>query len=269
MHSLAKRDRTCTYILAKRVLTGSLLTVLGIVFGASYGSTLAHANEAFHYPELEVAPLASERLQWEAQFNPGFSTYLPYWISGVTHLAGALTYTSRDSITLKDDGSEQKTPVGSALVPYATAATVLGLGVYFQVVWKPYADASARIQSLPAKTDREKIIRERLAEEALNAAANLESVMAWVATATSVGSGLYLALTGTPTAVNRTTAALMIVTAPLPLIFPSRRIRASTQQSEYKRKIYGPLSQLQLAPLITPQSPSTSASLGIQLSGSF
>jgi len=192
------------------------------------------------YPELQVVPRASERLRLEAKAERGswFYMHWPVQLSGLATLYVGMTAKSQR----KDDlsASEKDDAQTVAMVTQAVGASWLigGLVLGFQ---HPYSSGMRYITSKkpPGKDDRSMLLRERLAEEALERPARVMRVLEYVSvitnfTATTL-NGLYAKEEGW------ITVGVGAVLAFLPLMFTDHSIQVYDKHIEYKKKIYAPL----------------------------
>jgi hypothetical protein len=221
-----------------QVLKNILLTAMGsvLVLSAAKPALAAQGNE-FDYPELMVTPRASERLETEAANESGrrWTSMLPIQISGLTTLvAGAAQLASPDPS--KD--ASGVTGLAGLAVGGGWLVTSLALEAWYQ----PYTSASKDISALPRKTQREQLVRERYAEEAINAQARLACRLKWISVATNLGANIYMATQAKPSSFSQVADGVAAAVALTPLIFRSHAQDVADEQSEYKKRIYAPLA---------------------------
>ena len=202
-------------------------------------------NPKLSYPELEVTPRASSRLdiEYKNEKRRAWQTHLPIQFSALTTLyAGTSSdYEEGLTATAQDDyETAQNMAVGVG------AGWLLLTGV-LAATYRPYRSGLAEIAKMPKGTEREQLTRERLAEEALYAPAALATKLKWF----SVASNLYVssALVKNSHIDSRMTIGVAIVSAFAPLIFDSRWSQVASTHREYKKKIYGPLAMSTLLPV--------------------
>ena len=104
---------------------------------------------------------------------------------------------------------------------------------------KPYKSAQSTIQKYPGKDERSSLMRERMAEEALERPAKIIRVLQYFAVATNVavdGLSIIYANNG-----GRIDAGVGVTLAFLPILFQDHSIDIYEKQIEYKKKIYSPI----------------------------
>jgi hypothetical protein len=211
------------------------------------------ARTALDYPELQVVPLSSERLlkevthekdsQW-TRLAPMQIASLGTFISGV----GTLASSSRDLDSLTKITGFSAVGIGGA-----------GLLLTSLVSWKyqPMASGAAEIQGLSGQTPRDRLARERMAEENLRQAARIGRIMRWSIGATTVlasAGTTYLGVRKMDTA-NITLGVVSTVASFLPFLFPTRWEQVASEQESYKKKIYGPIgANWQINPVVLTQT---------------
>lgn len=191
------------------------------------------------YPELQVVPRASDRLAMETQNERqyGWLAFWPYQVSSIATLAAGNAlkgnYTSWN-----DTDQEHKDSDNVAMAAMALGVGGLGLSI-FLIKMDLYGDAYRRVKTVKGSDRRSELMRERLAEEALEKPSQLINML----TTVSVTSNL-LANTAVLTQANgdvRAYAAVGMLAAFLPWMFKNRYVDNWDKQLEYKRKIYTPM----------------------------
>ncbi len=187
------------------------------------------------YPELQVVPRASERLETEAQFEKEGGSWLNQWtflLSGASSLAaGTLTGNALGSGITPD----QQTYVAFGQL---VGAATLGVGIYYALA-QPYTSGYEKIKKSRGPSKRLALMRERLAEEALEKPANQISSLSSIAVLSNFVSNAILSSYGS----SRQYSVTAMIIATLPLIFPNSYVTNWEKQKEYKHKIYSPLPQ--------------------------
>jgi hypothetical protein len=195
--------------------------------------------KSLDYPELQVVPRATDRLAMETQNEReyGWLAFWPYQVSSLATLAAGNrlrgNYTSWN-----DTEQEQKDSDNVANATMALGIGGLGLSI-FLIKLDLYGDAYRRVKTVKGNDRRSELMRERLAEEALEKPSQLINML----TTVSVVSNL-LANTAVLTQANgdvRAYAAVGILASFLPWMFKNRYVDNWDKQQEYKRKIYTPL----------------------------
>lgn len=192
------------------------------------------------YPELQVVPRASERLRIEAKAERGNWSYAhwPIELSGLTTLFVGVTAKSnrRNNLTEHEKGNATS---------LASAATAVGagwiIGGLILGADKPYADG---YRSLSSKADDKKdergaLLRERLAEEALERPARNMRVLQWASVITNAGASALVGNYGNDK--GKVIAGVGVLLAFLPIMFNDHAIDVYEKHIEYKKKIYAPI----------------------------
>jgi hypothetical protein len=209
-----------------------------LVSAAALSAIAAPAAEPdLSYPELVVAPRASERLEAEAGREAG-----ERW----THLAieAPAAVTAASGIALLIDGTKKNGEswpkagpwigigVGAAWIAYAE----LALGGE-----TPYSRGAKEVSAMPGKSMREQLVRERRAEEILDQAARTARRARWLAAFTSFGAGVVLVNAAQDGSTAKTFGAITMASALIPVFFSHPWERVAETQHDYKRRIYGPV----------------------------
>lgn len=210
---------------------------------ASLTTSLTALAADFEYPELAVAPRASERVETEAARESQ-----ERW----THLAiqapAAMTMVS--GITLfasgTDDSPEKTWPKYAPWVGIGVGAAWIGLTEWALKKNPPYAIAAKDLAGLPKKTTREQLVRERRAEEALENGASIARKMKYFSFLTNVGASVYMASAAKEGSFGRTFAIASAFTALTPLLFAHPWEKTADFQRDYKKRIYGPVASVGL-----------------------
>ncbi|MGE4133551.1 MAG: hypothetical protein AB7F86_18085 [Bdellovibrionales bacterium] len=194
--------------------------------------------DSMGYPELQVVPRASERLRMEAIAERG-NWYVSHWPIQVSGLATLFVGATSSSNRKKDITSKEESDANTiALVTQAVGATWL-VGTVLLGAQKPYRDGMRNISRHNGKDERSLLLRERLAEEALERPARIMRVLATVSMITNfsmnVASAVYADDKG------KMYAGLGAILAFLPLMFQDPTIATHNKHIEYKKKIYAPL----------------------------
>jgi hypothetical protein len=228
-------------------LISATLAAASIPQGWAIDSVKA-AGPLSDYPELQVTPRASERIEREAKLEANSS-----W--------ARLLQLQIPSILLLTAGTARALQTqGGALSPLESAASSVGIGIgaagligstWMAMAYHPMKSAQQDLKGDSTTTPRETLAHERLAEESLNAAARNGRILRWtIGSTTLLSSGLLLyQASGDPALL--TTASISLAAGLLPLIFPTRWETVACEQELYKKKIYGPVgSAWNLAPVL-------------------
>ena len=191
------------------------------------------------YPELQVVPRATDRLMMETQNEReyGWIAFWPYQVSSIsTLLAGNRLRGNYTDANNTDELKKASDNVGMAAM--AVGLGGLGLSV-FLIRMDLYRDGFRGVKGVKVSDKRSELLRERLAEEALEKPAHLINMLTTVSVATNL-----LANVAVGTQANgdvRAYAAVGILASFLPWMFENRYVDNWQKQQEYKRKIYTPL----------------------------
>ncbi|HUP58575.1 MAG TPA: hypothetical protein VM598_14045 [Bdellovibrionota bacterium] len=199
----------------------------------------AFAADTFEYPELLVAPRASERLEMEAraESESRWSRFAPIQVSALATLLTGITQSG--GVDLRNDPSKR-----SPIAGYAVGGGWLAATLILSATYRPYESGSAEVKGLPKGSPREQLVRERMAEEAIERAASLGKRLKWVSAATNLGANLYMVSNSEGGTFAKTSGAVAMALSLTPLIFPSRWELIACEQREYKKKIYAPIASL-------------------------
>lgn len=196
------------------------------------------------YPELEVTPRASDRLEIEAkrERQRAWSTHLPLQFSALATLYAGMNVDGQADLSAdeKDKFSSQKSLAVGVGVGW------LALTGLMATSYRPYRTGLSEISKLPKGTDREQLTRERIAEESMNAPASLATKLVYFSAISNLAASALLFKDAN--ADSRKTVAFAMVSAFAPFLFEYRWSEVANQHREYKKKIYGPLANVILVP---------------------
>ena len=195
------------------------------------------------YPELQVVPRASQRLKMEAMEEDS-NWYYAHWqveLAGLSTLYLGITAKSMERADLNATQSADATT-------FYTITQAVGLGwlVAGAVMGakKPYNSGVQMASRFSEKGERGALLRERLAEEALERPARVMQILSvasmWSCLFTNVYTGTYLSDKG------KVTASLAVMMSLLPMAFQDHSVTVYQKHLEYKKKIYGPMTSMGL-----------------------
>lgn len=210
--------------------------------------------KSLDYPELQVAPRASERLSMEASLEKGLGSYITYWpfmLSGLaTFTSGYMSYRTYSSdfqrrIDTATSGnsvgpSDFKNLDNKSLLAMATGFGWIAVSV-FMGSKDFYIDGIRQIKNYKVTDKRTELMRERLAEETLETPAYIMKHFTWISVSTNILANAMILSTSDFDDSRKTIAAGAMIAASLPLLFPNRYLTNYEKHIEYKRKIYTPL----------------------------
>lgn len=209
------------------------------------------------YPELQVVPRASERLLNEARFEKELK-YLYQWTyfaSGSTTLLASLMVSSNYNPDYNDDSESilLKEKKNAVMFSQAVGLSWIALAYYLseQSFYNNGYQLMRKIRG-NGNDKRSDLLQERISEEILENAYDINNKLTTISVTTNSLAGLWL-LTHADS-VSRPYAAISFFSSFLPLLFPVRYIEVFEKQQEYKKKIYSPLVYLDYKPnLVTSQ----------------
>lgn len=191
------------------------------------------------YPELQVVPRASERLKMEAK-DEDSGWFVTHWTIEVAGLATAFTGFQgkselRESLTeaQKSDAASVATLTQAVGLGWFAAGIILGLQ-------RPYRAGMNSIAKVSGKDERSVLLRERLAEEALEKPTRYIRPIQVAAVVTNLGMNFLMGSYMTDK--GRLTAGVAATLSLLPFMIEDATILTWDKHREYKKKIYGPLS---------------------------
>lgn len=214
-----------------------LLTVLAV-------STAASAAE-FEYPELAVAPRASERIESEAAREGA-----DRWVHASIEAPAAMSILSGIVLLANgtDDDPAKSWPKYAPWAGIGVGAAWIGLTEWALKANPPYAAAARELSGMPKKTTREQLVRERRAEEALENTASSARKMKYFSFLTNAGAGVFMAAAAKDRSFGRVFAIASVATAFTPLLFSHTWEKTADAQRDYKKRIYGPITGVSILP---------------------
>lgn len=191
------------------------------------------------YPELMVVPRASERLNLEAQYENSMGP-LMHWtfeLSGLSTLAIGLMHKGRYK---KEDFTDQqkKDSDNVALTAIGIGAAWLGVAAYYSIR-EPYQSAATQLKTTRVTDKKSDLLKERLAEEALQRPADEIRLLTNLSVLTNLGASLSVLNEAHESL--RYFAIISAFASLTPYLFESRYVENYRKHLEYKRKIYAPL----------------------------
>lgn len=196
--------------------------------------------DSLDYPELQVVPRASERLQMDAamESNDGYMMFWPFLAASGTTMVAALMH--KNQFKPGSDTDEGFRSYADFKVNAAVGLSAAWFALtYFVSASEPYNSALSKINQIKGRDKKSLLLRERIAEEAMQKPSELVKMLAYASTVTNV-----IAAGGLLDIVNpnyNLYAGVAMLTAFLPLIFKNRYTENYEKQLEYKRKIYAPV----------------------------
>lgn len=194
--------------------------------------------DSMGYPELQVVPRASERLRMESRIEKSswWAAHWPVQVSGLATMAVGFSASGnrKEGLSANEKSDANTIATLSQVVGGAWVASGLILGGQH-----PYNSALKQVNKINGKDDRSQLLRERLAEEALERPARIMRVLQHISVLTNASlNGLTLAYSNDK---GKVMSGVGIVLAFLPYMFEDPSISVFNKHIEYKKKIYAPL----------------------------
>lgn len=201
-------------------------------------SEIAEILDSMGYPELQVVPRASERIALEAKMEDStfLVTHWPIEIVALATLYSGMTAKGRNRSDLTAKEKKDSTTIGAATTAIGAgwlAGSIL-LGAQ-----RPYYRGKKSLEKYTGKDERSALLRERLAEEALEKPAKTMRVLQNIAVITCAGANLATGIHGNESGV--VIAGVTTLLSFLPWMFEDHNISVYDKHIEYKKKIYAPL----------------------------
>lgn len=192
------------------------------------------------YPELQVVPKASERVQMDAaqEEENGYMMFWPFHVASGTTMLVALMHKNKFKPEKENDENYRRNVDFSVNAAAGLSAAWFAF-TYFVSENEPYNGALTKINAIKGKDKKSLLLKERIAEEAMQKPAELIKMMAYMSTLTNlIAAG---GLMDTVSSDYNVYAGLAILTSFVPLIFKNKYVENYEKQMEYKRKIYAPV----------------------------
>lgn len=189
------------------------------------------------YPELSMVPRASEMVMEAAKDDGKWSRDFQLLIPSVmTFLSGSMAQGDLKSDTA---ATQQMAQIATWLGAGATVGYALST-----IYYRPYQEAAAEASSSKGTSVRDQLILERASEESLRRPARLYNTFKWISVAALATSSASLV-----SVTNENTAAIASISALsafLPLIFEHPFQAKYRLYKNYRKRIYGPVSAIQI-----------------------
>jgi hypothetical protein len=201
------------------------------------------------YPELEVTPRASDRVEMEAknEAKTKWLTHLPIQFSALMTLIAASNAKPKDNLstTVQDQFDNTKRIAVGVGAGWLILTTALSAG------YRPYFNGYKEISKMPASNPREELTRERIAEESLYAPEDLAIKLKWFSVFSN--ATVNIAMMAQADSTSEMMLTIAAISSIAPLLFDYRWTQIADQHRTYKKKIYGPLSSAVLLPVTDHQ----------------
>ncbi|MGZ3816219.1 MAG: hypothetical protein ACXWRZ_06115, partial [Bdellovibrio sp.] len=191
------------------------------------------------YPELQVAPRATERLIQMAQMEESYGP-LNQWTmitSGILTAFAGFRNKDQYKVDNPSDSEKRDTDLANNTAIGVGVATV-AVGSYLSFR-KPIYSGFMDIKKVSAKDRRGDLTRERMAEEVMENTANIQRTINNFAVFSNFAASIYM--TSYASQNNRVCGYIAAAASLLPWVFPNMYELNYNKHIEYKRKIYAPL----------------------------
>ncbi len=237
-------SRNLLAILISMKITIIFLTILSLVCPVWAQEENPFKN--LDYPELQVAPRASERLAQMAQLEEEqkFINQWPMLVSGAMTLMAGVQNQGKYKDTNPSDSQKRDSDMAyNTALGVGSAWVIIGSYLSFK---KPISSDLGDIKKISSKDRRGDLSKERAAEELLERTARTQSTLSNLAVWTNLGASIYV--TSKADENNRVYGILAATASLLPWVFPSMYEFNYNKHLEYKRKIYAPLVWMNFDP---------------------
>ena len=206
---------------------------------SAYGAPTGSPSKDWEYPELLVTPRASERLEREAKIDArkSWKVYWPLQVSALGTLSAGVMQLSGTDPSSDPDKKAAFTGIGVG-AGWLVATWLLAEN------YRPYASGVEEIAALPKASQRDQLTRERIAEEAIENASSMARRLRWLSVLSNFATAAYMAGNAQDGSLAKTVDVVAVGLAFTPMIFPSRWISVARAQEDYKKKIFGPITQI-------------------------
>ncbi len=219
-----------------------------LVYLIAASASDVRAESAFDYPELSVVPRASEQVLSESIRNRDsfLKKHTPLLVpASATFIAGAMELVGGTKADEVQDPNAPNKNSSAAVFPWVA----MGVGAaWWATIWglvdpiDHHSVAVEELKTLPSKTTREQLFRERRAEEAIAKAGSLARKLKWISFGSNLITGALVAASSRSETIGLyfgAGAALLSIT---PLLFPHRWEELDCMHRNYKKSIYAPVA---------------------------
>ena len=200
--------------------------------------------KSLEYPELMVQPLASERLAMEAKDEVAnkWKAFWPFQFSALSTMVAS--FAADGEYETDADSDRRQSLDDSVQLAQIVGGSFLVGTLAISAFYSPYKRC---LDKLPrGNSKRQRLTRERLAEEALYGASSFGWKITTLSVVANLGASIFMASNVNDD--NRVYPIFAAAASLTPLLFRSRWIQVSKLHRKYKKRIYGPLSSLQMGP---------------------
>lgn len=198
------------------------------------------------YPELQVAPRATERLNQMAQIEDSYGALNQWTIisSGLLTAVAGLRNKGQYKSDVPSEAEKRDSDMASNTAISIGAAWVTVGG--FLSFKKPILSGISDLKKISTKDRRGDLTRERMAEEVMERTASIQGTLNNLAVFSNLAASVYV--TSYSNNDNRVYGLIAATASVLPWVFPNMYEQNYNKHIEYKRKIYAPLVWFDVGP---------------------
>lgn len=209
-------------------------------------TTISFAKEklSFSYPELQVTPLASQRVKMEARSEKKLNSFsnIQQSVPGMmTLISGIMQF---NAVNTTDDPNKNSAYAGTLVGAFWVASSI-----YINSKYRPYTTSYKLFYKLPVKTKRQQLVRERMAESEINKIGRYGKIMKWMNVLSNAGVSAYMLGKTEDGSRTKLIHGISLLTSFMPLLFENQWEKVKSEQKSYKKKIYAPLIGAGLLPI--------------------
>lgn len=218
-----------------------MVFVLGLSF---FNQNLFADQISLNYPELQVTPLASDRLESEAktEHNDGYKALWSIQVSALATLTSSLIISQKDyDINLS---KEKRDLMDSDYDNTKLLGQVVGGGwligtLLLNHFYEPYKTSYLQNRKMSKDSKKDRLAKERHAESTLKSTARIGNSLKWISVATNlIASASMASEASDDTQLYPSLSALLSF---MPILFPSRWEVTNDEHEIYKKRIYAPV----------------------------
>ena len=217
------------------------------IFALGYAGSIIGQTK-FEYPELLVSPSAFETLEREQKQEKKnrWMNHIPSQIPALLNVFTGLRALGEgpEEGSLEETNQEANT---GGLVGLSLGGGWLAITAATSLYYSPYKKDYRKIKKLPAKNKRQRLIKERRAEEVLADASNFGRKMKYLGIGVNALAAASI-LGGTKDPQTEIQAGVTLVSSLLPLLFDYDWTDTYYKHQDYKKKIYAPLVEARYIP---------------------
>lgn len=201
--------------------------------------------KSLDYPELQVVPRASERLQTEAQSerDDQILNYWPTLVPSVLNLANGLQLSGNKRPDLSPVDKDDANWAARTGLIVGAGGLALSYHLYNR---KSAQNTLSELRKNQGTTKRAQLYRERLAEEYLMEQASFDRKLLWISTTLQFASNVWMIDYARDE--DQAIMGIAALSSFLPVIFTQRSLVNLDNHQRAKSRIYIPISGVMLLP---------------------